>query len=370
MKVTLVLNHACNLRCGYCYTGRKFDRPMSLEVAKRAIALGLDQVKQGWLLVAFFGGEPLLEPELLEAAVEETLARCAERKVKPYFTVSTNATLLSPKRVALLTRHKFNVQVSLDGGARSQDAMRRFANGRSSFARAAEGLQRVLAAGLTVKVVSVVDPGNVGHLSDGLEQLAGLGARAVHYSPNYLAAWSEQGRADFERALTDLGERHLQMYREGRAVHLDPLDGKIVTHLMPGASGRAACKFGVGDLAVAPSGRIYPCERLVGEDDREALCIGTAADGLDLAKIASLNPKRGEPRGECVGCELIDRCKRWCGCANFETTGDTGEVSPLVCWFEKRFIAEADRVAEALYAEENPQFLKRFYGRGASDRTA
>ena len=67
------------------------------------------------------------------------------------------------------------------------------------------------------------------------------------------------------------------------------------------------------------------------------------------------------PDDECAACELQPRCMYWCGCANYETTGDPAQVSPVVCWFERCFIAAADRVANTLFAEGDPTFLRRFY---------
>jgi hypothetical protein len=58
---------------------------------------------------------------------------------------------------------------------------------------------------------------------------------------------------------------------------------------------------------------------------------------------------------------LRRRCSRWCGCAQMETTGRLGQVSPLFCWLDRAFIAEADRVAGELWDERDPTFLSEFY---------
>jgi sulfatase maturation enzyme AslB (radical SAM superfamily) len=61
-SLTLMVSHACNLRCRYCYTGRKFDRPMPSAIGAAAIECALQSLAAGGLLeLAFFGGEPLLE---------------------------------------------------------------------------------------------------------------------------------------------------------------------------------------------------------------------------------------------------------------------------------------------------------------------
>ncbi len=361
MKLTLHLNHRCNLRCSYCYTGAKVDRRMDPATMRKAIDFALGHASQGWLLLSFFGGEPLLELELMEAALAYARGRCAERGVRLYTSVATNGTLLDEPRLELLRRNAFSVQVSLDGGREAQDANRRYVNGGSSYETVSENLKRLLQAGVSTWVVSVIDPSNQSYLGDSFERLADLGVPHVTFAPNYQADWNPAARERFETALEDLGNRYLARARAGLDIRLDPLHGKIATHLSPGANERAVCKFGIGDIAVASSGRLYPCERLVREDDDEVVCIGDVDRGLDVKKRdALLAAKRVEDPG-CDGCELKSRCSRWCGCSRYETTGDLSKVSPLLCWFEECFIAEADRIGNTLYAEQNPVFLKRFY---------
>ena len=64
--LTLVVNHACNLRCTYCYTGLKFRRPLPAAFGQRAIDRAFRSLSHsGTLDLAFFGGEPLIEAELI-----------------------------------------------------------------------------------------------------------------------------------------------------------------------------------------------------------------------------------------------------------------------------------------------------------------
>jgi uncharacterized protein len=76
MDITLALTHDCNLACGYCYAGAKSRRSMSWDVASRALALAFSHAAKE-LQLGFFGGEPLLEWDLLCRAAEhaESLAR-------------------------------------------------------------------------------------------------------------------------------------------------------------------------------------------------------------------------------------------------------------------------------------------------------
>jgi uncharacterized protein len=362
MKLTLFVNHRCNLRCTYCYTGRKFHRPMPLSMAQRAIEFGLEEADRGFLLLSFFGGEPMLEIELMEQALDYARRRAEECDKRLFPAVATNGTLLDKRRLELLKRHEFQVQVSLDGCASAQDATRRFRNGRSSYQRIETNLKRLMAEGFDIRVVAVIDPANTDFLGESFDSLMEMGVRRIHFSPNYNGDWTEEACDRFEQALHELGERYIARFRACEDVRLDPLNGKVVTHLARGYKEKNLCQFGQKELAISPSGKIYPCDRLVCEDDNPAVCIGDLnRGGLDEVRRDTMVRAKNTPDPECAECELQPRCMHWCGCANYETTGDVAQVSPIVCWFERCFIAEADRVANIMYSEENPTFLRRFY---------
>jgi uncharacterized protein len=361
MKLTLFVNHACNLRCVYCYTGAKFNKPMPLDVAQAAIDLGLRETQARYLLLSFFGGEPMLEVELMELAVRYARRRTEEEGAQLFTAIATNGTLLDRRRLELLTRSRFQVQVSLDGCAAAQDATRRFRNGRSSYARIERNLRRLLEEGFDPRVVAVVDPANARYMAESFDSLTELGVRRIHFSPNYNGGWDDPSCERFEAALRELGDRLMARFRGGQDVRLDPLNGKIVTHLNRGYQKNDLCKFGQAEIAVSPRGYIYPCDRLVAEDSNVAIRIGDAFSGIDVARRDAMVGAKNEPDPECAACELRPRCMHWCGCANYETTGDVAQVSPIVCWFERCFIAEADRVANTMYAERDPVFIRRFY---------
>lgn len=361
MNLSLVLNHRCNLRCRYCYAGEKVDRPMPLAVARKAVDLALDHSRHGYLVVSLFGGEPLLELDLAEAVVAYAAEQASRRKVRPYFSVSTNGTALDARRLRLLTAHEFQVQVSLDGGPGAQDANRRYRNGRSSFRAVARNVRRLVETGLKLNVLAVVDPANAHLLSDSLDRIAALGVQEVYFAPNMLGRWDEEACARFEAGLRALGDNLLARFRAGRDLRVDPLSGKIVGHLMKGVRPAAKCGFGREEWAVSPAGDLFPCDRSVRPGGNEGLRIGHVDTGLDLARRDALLARKAAVDPECAACDLKARCAHWCGCMQVETTGSLGRVSPVFCWTERRLVAEADRIASTLFAERNDAFLRRFY---------
>ncbi|MBT3223900.1 MAG: radical SAM protein, partial [Proteobacteria bacterium] len=115
MKLSLFLNHACNLRCTYCYNGEKFSRPMSLETAKKGVDLALDN--QGdcefFTQISFFGGEPLLEMALICQIVDYAKAEAKKRDRRLRFVMVTNGSLLSEKRLEFFMENRSYLGISL-----------------------------------------------------------------------------------------------------------------------------------------------------------------------------------------------------------------------------------------------------------------
>lgn len=370
MNLALVLNHRCNLRCRYCYTGRKFDRAMPLDVAEKAIDFGLAHTTTGHLTLSFFGGEPLLEIEAMEAIVPYAERRARETSHRLAFSISTNGTLLDERRLNLLRDHAFHVQVSMDGVPAAQNLTRPYEDGRPSHDDVAANLRQLVAENLLEQVVAVIDPATVLCLRASYQYFAALGVREIYFSPNYLGNWNDEACAQFEAALRELGDAYFESFRQGQLVRLDPLYGKIVSHLIQGTTSPRRCGFGAEEMAVAPSGNIYPCDRMVRQDDNLAMRIGDVEHGLEQARCEAIQASRGKVDPECAACELRPRCIQWCGCVQWETTHSLGCISPAFCWFERRFIAEADHIAGTLFAQRNPTFLREFYSLEPAERPA
>lgn len=388
MNLTLFLNHQCNLRCRYCYVGRKFDRAMPLPLAKRAVDFGLDRVRSlpalpaaerrgrarepsqgshpdrardGQLHLAFFGGEPLLELELMRAIANYAVAEAEKRELSVGFSLSTNGTLLDEPRLQFLRDFAVDVQVSADGCSRAQDLARPFTDGMGSFTAVDGNLRRLAQEGLVHQLVAVMTPATVPWLVESLRYLASLEVPEIYFAPDFSGDWSEDACAGFETAFRALTDAYAELFRGGILRRVDPLYGKIVTHLISGRQAPRRCGFGEEELAVSPQGRIYPCDRMVRQDDDPTYVLGDVTTGLDEARAHTLQERRRATDPECATCELGQRCATWCGCAQFETTGGLGRVSPLFCWLERLFITEADRLASALFAERNPTFLRDLY---------
>ena len=364
MPVTLCLTHDCNLRCTYCLAGRKHAAAMSRETAEAAIDFAIaQQLRFGEtkdFVLGFFGGEPLLAWERLREADAYAEARCRENGLRLRRTVTTNLTLLTDEKLDWLQARRYKLGLSLDGTAASHDRFRRYPDGRGSHADCLRALERVKRHRIEAEVVCVLNPETVAGLPDSVRFLVSVFGGRIGINPNFLAEWTDADCAALEKAYAEIADFYLESYRRGTPFRVTWIDGKIKTLLSNGYGPCDKCCPLKRELAVSPSGNFYPCENLVGNDDREDIRLGNVRDGLDEAAFVRALQTCGNHDEACRTCPVTSRCLNWCCCVNYLSTGHTDHSGGFLCFHEKLAIRLADRVAETLLAERNERFIKTF----------
>lgn len=151
--LTLEVTEACNMRCRYCiFSGEyEYSRPhghqsMLLSTAKAAIDFHLAKNEMAESLsIGFYGGEPLLEFDLIKECCEyvRSCERKRETKRGTLFSLTTNGTLLTDERIDFFIENDFALTISIDGPREIHDQYRVFPNGSGSFAPVFEGIQRI-----------------------------------------------------------------------------------------------------------------------------------------------------------------------------------------------------------------------------------
>lgn len=369
MNFTLCLTHDCNLRCTYCYAGRKFAKAMSWQVAKQSVDFCLFHTLKTSSLsvhepntqIGYFGGEPLLEWELLRRSAEYAFSEAEKMGIKLRRTVTTNMVLLDEYKCNWLRDNKFYIGLSLDGNESMHNSLRRFPDCKGSHAESAAALRFFRGADVNGEVIVVVDPRNVIHLADSLEWLVSQEIRNISLNPNFHIRWSKESLEIWEEAYEQAGNLFISCYRKNSPLRLNFIDSKIQTHLKGGYSPCDKCGFGENEIAIAPSGNIYPCERVVSDDKDDKLRIGDVFRGFDLERRSKIISSCGNTNPECTTCAVKGRCMNWCSCINYATTGALNQVSGILCFHERMAINVADRVGATLFAESNSVFLSKYY---------
>jgi uncharacterized protein len=350
-RLTLVLTHACDLACAYCSAGPKSARSMDEATGERAIARALAAIDDGGALdLGFFGGEPLLEWPLARRLIERTRALARPRRIEVMLALTTNGSRVDDRTADELVAESVDVAVSIDGLPEVHDAERRTAGGRPTSERALRAFERLRARGAEPRVVTVVRPSNIDRLVEGARFLAELGATVLEPSLDYLAPWRAEDLPRLERAVGGLGALWAERWP---AVSISWIDTKVA--LGTGLLARPIeCGFGRGEVAVAPSGRVYPCERLVA-DDRGAWAIGHVRDGDGPFAPNGATCKPAES-SECGGCAARLACSNACACQNLARTGRPDTPDGLVCVLEQACIAAARDATRTIAARAAAPF--------------
>lgn len=136
-NIALFVTQKCNLNCIYCYgNGGNYgmESDMSNQTAFKAIDWLIEKSRnQRKITVSFFGGEPLLNFNLIKKVIEYSLKRGEEVNKHFDFNINTNATLINKETIDLFIKYKIKVIVSIDGPKEIQDNQRPFRNGKGTY---------------------------------------------------------------------------------------------------------------------------------------------------------------------------------------------------------------------------------------------
>ncbi len=364
LSVAFHLTHACNLRCTYCYTGEKFARRMAPETADRGVDFALAEARrQGaeHLEVVFFGGEPLLEPELLCRVADRATAGAGAGGLRVSFKTSTNGVLLTEPVLRDLARRRVFVSISLDGDPAIQDRQRPDAAGRGSAARLGEAIDRLLTWNPCANVTCVLTPDGGGRADASVDWLFERGFRYISTTLDYGAPWTRDDLDRLSAAYRRMADRYVERTLAGEKVYVSALDERIRTWTRGPLDRSERCAMGVRQFSVAPSGRLYPCVQFVREDRDDEWAIGNVASGFDEGKRRGSSCEAEAEKAECDGCALSARCSSWCACVNWQTTGRVDRVSPIVCEHDRILLPIADDAARRLWRARSGVFLHKMY---------
>jgi uncharacterized protein len=355
----LNVTHNCNLRCAYCYAGDKIDRPMNLPTARQAIDFLADQTDDG-CVVTFFGGEPLLAFELIREVVAYSRNKYGRRV---QFRMSTNGTLIRPHILDYFRENGLYFVLSIDGNQRQHDTNRTFADRRGSYGSISNHLDDILVFNPYTIAVSVVTPATVEYVSEGVRHLFDRGFRYVLQTLDYSAPWDSAHVRELKRQYTDLAKYYFDRMAAGEKTFYSPFDERIKTHAQKPYGKGDLCDLANSQIAIAPSGRIYPCVQFIGSDEGYYLenVIGDVSSGFDPARREWFISENYRDKESCKDCALHGRCATFCGCVNWRATGSLDKVPPIVCEHERMLMPIVDRLANRLWKKNISLFKRKFY---------
>jgi uncharacterized protein len=355
----LCITHKCNLRCTYCYVGHDSSASMSKDTARRALDF-LHRNSSDGCVATLFGGEPLLEFELIRAIVSYSRGQCG---YNIDFRLSTNGTCLNSKRLEFLRTNGIYFVVSIDGTKAQHDANRMTASGCGSYGLIERSLRDVLAANPYTIAVSVVAPNTVNDVHVGVKHLFDQGLRYVLQTLDYSAQWGRSELRALRAQYQALAGEYEGMLEKGRKIYYSPFDERIKTHAQKRYGKGDLCDLANTQIAIAPSGRVYPCVQFIGNDGPENAVnsIGDVFNGFDEESRRRFVELNYRDKDCCAGCAHEGRCATYCGCVNWRCTGRVDQVPAIVCEHERMLLPIVDRLANRLWRNNSALFKRKFY---------
>ena len=337
--------HTCNLNCSYCFASQgKYHGEraiMSLEVGKRALDFLIENSgTRRNLEVDFFGGEPLMNFEMLKDLV--AYAREIEKKHNKNFrfTLTTNGVLIDDDVIDFANREMSNVVLSLDGRKEVHDRYRVDYLGNGSWEKIVPKFQRLVEArghkGYYMR--GTFTHANPDFLKD-IQVMLDLGFTELSMEPVVCAKGDKEELTEEDFPIIceqyeKLAELMLKRDEEGKPFTfyhymIDLKGGPCIYKRISG------CGSGTEYMAVTPWGDLYPCHQFVGEEKYK---LGDIYNGVTnkeaQEEFASCNVYA---RPDCKDCWAKLYCSGGCAANAFHATGSVRGVYKYGCeLFKKR----------------------------------
>ena len=361
----LHMAHDCNLKCKYCFAGQgEFNGPkelMSYEVGQKAIDYLIANSKNRRNLeIDFFGGEPLMNFEVVKQLVEYGNEEAKKYNKNFRFTITTNGILLDDDKIAYINEHMHNVVLSLDGRKEVNDAMRPTLNDKGSYDVIVPKFQK-LAAGRGDKYYYIrgtftrnnMDFGkDVLHYRDLGFELTSMEPVVDHEQNAYAIRTEDVPRvnAEYERFAKD----YLAIRKE------DP-KFKFFHYMVDLSGGPCAikrisgCGAGTEYLAITPSGDIYPCHQFVGKEEFKLGSLLDERIAFPEAIVDEFMATDVTTKEDCKACWAKFYCSGGCHANAYNFNGDIKKPYKDGCEMQKKRIECAIMVEAAMLLEKNAE---------------
>ena len=352
----LHIAHDCNLACKYCfaeegeYKGRR--ALMSFEVGKKALDyLVKNSGSRKNLEVDFFGGEPLMNWEVVKQLVEYGRSLEEPYNKKFRFTLTTNGVLLNDEIIEYANKEMANVVLSVDGRKEIHDMMRPTRNGKGSYDIIMPKFKQVAESRNQMNYYArgTFTRNNLDFSKDVLD-LADQGFEQISVEP--VVAQPTEDYAIREEDLPKIFEEYDKLAaelakrkKEGRGFNffhfmIDLSGGPCVAKRLSG------CGSGCEYLAVTPWGDFYPCHQFVGE---EKFLMGNVDEGITKPEIREeFKNCNVYSKEKCKTCFAKFFCSGGCAANSYNFHGHINDAYDIGCEMQRKRVECAIMIKAAL----------------------
>lgn len=336
--------HDCNLRCEYCFAakgdfgcGRKL---MPLEVGKKAIDFLIEHsAGRRNLEMDFFGGEPLMNWEVVKELVLYAREQEKLHDKNFRFTITTNGLLLTDDKIDFINKEMSNCVLSLDGRKEVNDRLRVRVDGTGCYDQIVPKYQKLVAqrgdkdyyARGTFTRYNLDFTQDVLHMADlGFDQVS---VEPVVSDEKLDYSIKEQDLPRVFQEYETLANSILQRRKEGKGFNffhfmIDLNQGPCAIKRLRG------CGCGNEYVAVTPEGDIYPCHQFVGDEQWK---MGSVLDGsFNLPMKERFAKANVYSKTDCKNCWAKFYCSGGCNANNWQYEGDILHSHGISCELEKK----------------------------------
>ncbi len=316
-RVEIMVNAAqkCNLACGYCFVGAgKFDYSKNYRkiLQPKTSRLLIDSLPERlpWakhFCIHFYGGEPLLNLDAIEEAVDVALPKGRLFS----FAVTTNGTVCTRRALSILKKGRFNVILSIDGPSHVHDKLRRTKNDRPTHKKVLTFLEKAKAQNLYVRGSSVIRNG--WSLEEATKYLATLPvdaikAQAVRLPIGNSLALDEEQRKEYFVQLESIASQTVEQIRGNKYPKDDRFSNRVL-QILSRKRRDSFCGAGKWTFGMASDGTMLPCVLLAG---KELTVLGNIIDKGEWVKEGLKWAFDHLPRTSCQECWALPLCGGGC----------------------------------------------------------
>lgn len=269
-RAEILITNNCNLSCSYCFEEHK-DRKMSKETAKNVVDFLFKNASKSneKVIIKFFGGEPLLNIDLINYIYDYSLKLSKKLKVKVEFFISTNATIFNKKIKEFIIKWKkdfgkINMQVSIDGMPHIQNKNRKTREGNPSSKFVEKFIKEInnlnLNLGEDVFPHSVITKNTLSDLFNIYKYFVDYGFEGFWYLLDNEEDWNKNDLKIFEKELIKIkNDIEKNNFKKSNFKNL-----YSKSNTCPSKTCQAGNKF----VAIDTDGSIYPCHRFIKFKDK------------------------------------------------------------------------------------------------------
>ncbi|KYK34863.1 MAG: hypothetical protein AYK18_13620 [Theionarchaea archaeon DG-70] len=346
-ELALLISQDCNLRCRFCYANfgayheGKFSN-MPPEIAEKALEIFLPRYIEKRVSIKFFGGEPLLNFDIIRTVVKHTEQFCKKTGQIPVYPLVTNGTLITDEMIDFFNKYNFNITVSLDGPKEVNDQLRLSLDGSSVHDTVAQNVEKMNARrnfplNLEATITSINSDMDSIHsylLSLGVDSVIFGPVEIEKENPLYISPEkvAQASVSTMGRVIQSMGTESPSFEGEIGLFFRRLRWRTRFTH--------NTCGAGLSMFSITTKGDVYPCYKFVGIKD---FYMGNIQDkGFPEEPFWRIHSyvldHEVDECAACKDCWARYICLGYCYAANYFFTGDPFTPDETICYHHRLYL--------------------------------